>query len=145
MARIEVSIEIQRPADRVFAFTTEANSWPKWQTFISEASQTSQGAIGIGSTFKGVVRMMGLGMKWTAESTEYEPNTKWSKNITCSGMRIAEQMNYQPMKEGIKFTITYDMKIGGFMKLFSPMIIRTTRKETVKSLAKLKDILEGQT
>jgi hypothetical protein len=38
----------------------------------------------------------------------------------------------------------YDMKMGGFLKLFSPMVLSSMRKETVKGLANLKSILEAQ-
>jgi hypothetical protein len=131
MARIEDSIEIRHPVDKIFDYTTKADSWPEWQSFVTEATQISQGPMRIGSTFKGVVRMMGLSMKWT-------------KNITCSGIRITEQVTYEPLQESTKFTIVYGMKIGGFMKPFSPMIVSTMRKETTKSLADLKSILEAQ-
>jgi uncharacterized membrane protein len=63
MGRIEESVKINRPIDKVFAYTTEAKSWPKWQSFIMEAEQTSPGPVGIGTTFKGTSRMMGLSMK----------------------------------------------------------------------------------
>ena len=39
MARIEESIEIKHPVDKVFAYTTDAKNWPKWQSFIPEAEQ----------------------------------------------------------------------------------------------------------
>jgi hypothetical protein len=73
MARIEESIEIKRSVDKVFVYTTDAKSWPVASS-ISEAEQTSQGQIGIGTTFKGTNRMMGLRVKWAAKVTEYEPN-----------------------------------------------------------------------
>ena len=144
MARIEESVEIKRPADEVFAYTTEAKSWPKWQSFIMEAEQTSQGQIGVGTTFKGTNRMMGLSMKWAAKVTEYEPNRKWGKNITSGSTTIEEQLTFDPIEGGIKFTLVYDMKVGGFLKLFSPMVVSTMRKETKKSLSNLKSILEAQ-
>jgi len=144
MARIEESMEIKRPADKVFAYTTEAKSWPKWQSFIMEAEQTSQGEIGVGTTFKGTNRMMGLSMKWAAKVTEYEPNRKWAKSITCGSMIIEEHVTYAPIEGGIEFTIVYDMKVGGFLKLFSPMVVSSMRKETKKSLSNLKSILEAQ-
>ena len=78
MAIIKESIEIMRPADKVFAYTTDAKSWPKWQPF-PEAEQTSQGLMGVGTTTKGTIRMMGLSMKWTAKVTEYEPNKKFGR------------------------------------------------------------------
>ena len=142
MAIIEEIIYIKCPVDKVFTYTTDAGNWPIWQSIIVEAEQTSKETMGIGTTFKGVVRMMGLSMKWTAEVTEYAQNIKWTKNITSTGMRLSEHVTYEPIGEGINFTIRYDMKIVGLMKLFSPMIVSTMRKETIKSLAQLKSILE---
>jgi uncharacterized membrane protein len=145
MARIEDSVEIKRPVDKVFDYTTEAKSWSKWQSIIMEAEQTSQGPMYVDTTFKGISRMMGLSMKWTAKVTEYEPNRKWAKNITCGSMIIEEHVTYDPIEEGrIKFTIVYNMKVGGFLKLFSPMVVNSMRKETKKSLSNLKSILEAQ-
>jgi hypothetical protein len=37
------------------------------------------------------------------------------------------------------------MKIGGLMKLISPMIVSSTRKALKKALGNLKGILEAQT
>ena len=145
MARIEESVEIQCPVDKVFAYTTEAKSWPKWQSIIVEAEQTSQGPWSIGTTFKGTTRLMGLSMKWTAEATEYEPNKKWTKNINSGSITIDEHVNYEPIEGRIKFTIVYDMKVGGIFRLFSPMVVNSMRKETKKSLNNLKSILEAQT
>jgi uncharacterized protein YndB with AHSA1/START domain len=146
MARIEESIEIKRPVDKVFAYTTDAKNWPKWQSVIPEAEQTSQGLMNVGTTFKGVSRMMGRSMKWTAIATEYESNKKWSKNITCGSMAIEEHVIYNPVEGGgTTFTIVYDMKAGGFLKLLSPLMAGSMRKETKKSLVNLKSILEAQT
>ena len=145
MARIEESVEIKRPVDKVFAYQTEAKSWPEWQSFIMEAEQTSQGHIGVDTTFRGTNRMMGLSMKWAAKVTEYEPNRKWGKNITSGSMIIEEHVTFDPIEIGTRFTIVYDMKVGGFLKLFSPMVVSSMRKETKKSLSNLKSILEAQT
>ena len=145
MARIEESVEIKRPVDKVFAYTTEAKSWSKWQSIIPEAEQTSQGPVGVGTTFKGIIHMMGLSMKWTAKATEYEPNRKFGKNITCGSITNEQHNTYDPIEGGTKFTIVYDMKVGGFFKLFSPMIVSSMRKELKKSLGNLKGVLEAQT
>jgi hypothetical protein len=145
MARIEESVKSKHPLDKVFAYTTDAKSWPKWQSVIVEAEQTSQAPCRVGTTFKGISRMMGLSMKWTAKTTEYEPNRKWGKNITSGPMTIEEHVTYESIEEHIKFTIVYDMKVDGFLKLFSPMMVHSMRKETKKSLINLKSILEAKT
>lgn len=145
MARIEESVEIKRPADKVFAYTTDFKSWTKWQSTFPEAEQTSQGPVGVGTTFKGKIHMMGLTMKWTSTATEYEPNRKFGKNIWCGPITNEQHNTYDPIDGGTRFTIVYDMKVGGLMKLFSPMIISQTRKALKQALSNLKSILEAQT
>lgn len=145
MARIEESVEIKRPVEKVFAYTTDAKSWPKWQSTIPEAEQTSQGSVRVGTTFKGIIRMMGLGMKWTAKATEYDANRKFGKNIVCGPITNQQHNTYDPTEGGTKFTIIYDLKVGGLMKLFSPMVVSSTRKGLKKALGNLKGILEAQT
>ena len=145
MTRIEESVEIKRPVDKVFAYTTDAKSWSKWQSIIPEAEQTSQGPVGVGTTTKGTFHMMGLSMKWTGKATEYEPNRKFGKNIICGPITNEQHNTYDPIEGGTKFTIVYDMKVGGFLKLLSSMIVSSMRKELKKSLSNLKGILEKQT
>jgi uncharacterized membrane protein len=144
MARIEESVEIKRPVDKVFAYTTDAKSWSKWQSIISEAEQTSQGTVSVGTTFKGTVHMMGLSMKWTAKATEYEPTKRFGKNITSVGMIVEQHNTYDPIEGHVKFTIVYNMKVRGIFKLFSPMLVSSMRKELKKSLSNLKSVLEAQ-
>jgi hypothetical protein len=145
VATIEESVEIKCPVDRVFAYTTEAKSWPEWQSIIPKAEQTSRGHVGVGTTFKGAVRMMGLSMNWTAKATEYEPTGKFGKTITSRAMTIEQRNTYNPIKGRVKFSISYDMKVRGVFKLFSPMLVSSMRKELKKSLSNLKSILEAQT
>jgi len=145
MARIEESVEIKRPVDKVFAYTTDAKSWSEWQSIIPEAEQTSQGSVGVGTTFKGTAHMMGLSMKWTAKATEYELTRKFGKNITSGAMTIEQHNTYESLEGRVKFTIVYDIRVRGFFKLFSPMLISSMRKELKKSLSNLKGILEVQT
>ena len=145
MARIEESVEIKCPVDKVFVYTTDAKSWSKWQSIIPQAEQTSQGPVGVGTTFKGTVHMMGLSMKWTAKATEYEPTRKFGKNITSAGMTIEQHNTYDPIEGRMKFTIVYDIKVRGIFKLLSPMLVSSMRKGLKKSLSNLKNILEAQT
>jgi len=145
MARIEERVDIKRPADKVFAYTTDAKTWTKWQSTFPEAEQTSQGPVGVGTTFKGSIHMMGLTMKWTARATEYEANKRFGKSIACGSITNEQHNTYEPIEGGTRFTIVYNMKVGGLMKLFSPMIVGSTRKALKTALGNLKGILEAQT
>ena len=143
MSKIEEGVDIHCPVEKAFAFTTEAGSWYKWQSIITEAEQTSKGPVGIGTTFKGSSRLMGRTMKWTAKATEYEPLRKFGKNITSGSVFIDQHNTYNPTEGGVRFTIAYDVKVNGFLKLLSPMMVSSMRKELQKSLITLKQVLEA--
>lgn len=144
MAIIKESIKIKHPVDKVFAYAADVKSWPKWRSIIREAEQTSQGPLGVGTTFKGVVHMMGLNMKWNAKVTEYEPNRKCTMNYTSGSMFYDEYVTFDSIEGGTKATVVIDAKVGGFPKLFSPMILSSMHKELKKSLSNLKSNLETQ-
>ena len=144
MPKIEESVEIKRPVDKVFAYTTDAKNWPMWQSTIPEAEQTSEGAVRVGTTFRGTIRMIGLSMKWTAIATEYEPNRRFSKNISSGPVSNGQHNTYDPLDGGTKFTIVYDLKVGGFMALFSSIMACSMRKGLKKALGNLKGTLEAQ-
>ncbi len=142
MARIEESIEIRAPAGEVFAIMTDATRWSTWHTAIREAAQTSAGPVGVGTTFRGVTELMGRRMPWTAKATEYEPNERFTKEIDSGSVFIDDHYTFAPTPVGTELTIRYDMKFRGFMRLMAPMIVRSMRKEVIKSLARVKQVLE---
>jgi uncharacterized protein YndB with AHSA1/START domain len=144
MTTIKESVEIEYPIEKVFTYTTEASSWPEWHGTIPEAEQASQGEVGIGTTFRGKNRMMGQTLEWTGKVTEYRPNEKWTKVLTSGGVVINDQLIFDTTDGKTKFTIEYDVKVGGFLKLISPMIISSMRKQLRLDLINLKSILEAQ-
>jgi crotonobetainyl-CoA:carnitine CoA-transferase CaiB-like acyl-CoA transferase len=128
MARIEESVEIKRPVDKVFAYTTEAKSFPKWQSTIPEAEQTSQGPVCVGTTFKGrdpkfadtvsrlrnVEELDKLVEKWTIERDPTEVMTTLQAAGIAAGMaqRAADTIN-DPHVKWTKALIELDHPVAG--------------------------------
>jgi uncharacterized protein YndB with AHSA1/START domain len=69
MARMEASVVINRPIDEVFAYLTDVGSWSQWNSGILEAEQTSEGSVGVCTTFQGVSQFLGQRGEWTSEVT----------------------------------------------------------------------------
>jgi uncharacterized protein YndB with AHSA1/START domain len=145
MARIEESVIIKCPVEKVFAYTTEAKSWPKWHGTMPEAEQTSQGQVGVGTTFRGKNRAMGQTSEWTAKVTEYEPYKRWGKVIDSKGIIIDNKLIFDPTEGGTRFTMLWDVKVSGFLKLLSFRIFSSMRKQLKMDLTNLKSIVEAQT
>ena len=145
MGRIEDRIEIKCPVDKVFAYTTVAKDWPKWDDYILEAEQTSQGQVGVGTTFKGKTRMWGLTLGWTGKLIEYEPYKRWRLIVDSRSVNTDEKLTFDAVESGTKFTIVYDIKPTGLLKLLSSRIDSSMRKKVEAELHSLKGILEAKT
>ena len=144
MAVIEESINIMRPVDKVFAYTLDVKSWPKWFSSITEAEQTSHEPVGIGTTFKWINHGMGMKTKMTGKITGYEPVKTWSKEFGTRNLNVQVRYSYKPIEGGTKVTQQFDIKLSGFIKLFSSMFVNSTHKQMKVALNNLKSILEAQ-
>ena len=144
MARMEASVVINRPIDEVFAYMTDVGSWSQWNSGILEAEQTSEGPVGVGTTFQGVSQFLGQRGEWTSEVTEYEPNKKIKQKVNQGPMSIEQSLTFEPVEGGTRFTMIGEGETGGFFKLAEPILNRMWQRQLEGMLANLKDILESQ-
>ena len=144
MAKIQESVEVKYPVEKVFTYAADEKAWPAWHPDMLEAERTSSGQIGVGTTFRGANRIMGRRTEWISKVTEYELDRVWTENITSGSMQFEERLLFEPVEGGTKLTVMSEMKAGGFLKLLSPMVASTMRKQIRGSLSSLKSILEAQ-
>jgi hypothetical protein len=143
MATLEESINIKRPLDKVFTYTLDVKSWSKWFTSVTDTEQTSQGQFGIGTTYKATSKGMGMKIKLTGKVTGYELNKMWSKEFGTQNTIYNIRYSFDSIEGGTKVIQQFDIKLSGFMKLFSSMFANSTRKQTKVALSNLKRILEA--
>ena len=145
MARVEASVVINRPVEEVFAFATNPENDPQWQTSMLESEQTSEGPMGVGATVRGVAQFLGQRIEWTSEVTEYEPNRKIVHKVTPPAPISLEQSEtFEPVEGGTRVTIVGEGETGGFFRLAEPIVIRMYERQIEANLGNLKDILEAQ-
>jgi uncharacterized protein YndB with AHSA1/START domain len=144
MARMEASVVINRPTDEVFAYVSDPGSWPQWEAGLLEAEQTSEGLVGVGTTFRGVNQFLGRRMEWTSEVMEYEPNKKIEQKLISGPMSMEQSLTFEPVEGGTRLTLAGEWETGGFFKLAEPIVTRTGQRQLEGNLANLKDILEAQ-
>lgn len=144
MSRIEESIQVKCPAEHVFSYVTNPVNLPLWETNILKVESPPEGKLGVGVRYGGVNKTMGQSMPWKSEVTECEPNKRWAETITSGNTVIHEKLTFEPVDDGTRLTMVYDMQAGGFLKLLSPLVAGTMRRQTKGNLNRLKHILEAQ-
>jgi uncharacterized membrane protein len=79
---IEVTRVIERPLEEVFRFAGDSENNPKWLGVFEKVQKTSEGPLGVGTTFKDVARMMGRRFETQSELTDYVPNRLYARRVT---------------------------------------------------------------
>ncbi len=92
--------------------------------------------MGVRTTYKWnlYIPSLRVKMKCTSKVTEYQPNKGWSKDIFMSSSVIGDHLSFNPIEGGTRFTLRYDIKFGGFFKLFSSRMAKSTH-ENMKNAA----------
>ncbi len=145
MAKIQEMVVIARPVNEVFAYVARAQDWPKWHAAMLGAEQTSSGEVGVGATFRGVNREMGMRMSWTSEATEFDRDRKWGEKIVSGSTVYQGSLTFEPLGAGTMLKAEYDLSVGGALRLLGPVVTATMRRGMKGNLARLKGILEGRT
>jgi uncharacterized membrane protein len=144
MLNINYSIVIERPLEEVFAYVTDIENMPVWSSEVEKARKTSEGPMGIGTTFSSTAKILGRQIENTIEVTEYEPNSKWSLKPTSGPVSGEIEYHFEPVNGDTKFSVSLDADSGGLFKLGEPIVNRMLQRQYETNGATLKDLLEAQ-
>jgi carbon monoxide dehydrogenase subunit G len=142
MIRIERGLEIRRPIEKVFTFVANFENEPKWQPGVMKTMKTSEGAIGVGTTFQEDVKFMGRRMRGTYEVVEYDPPRKFSIKATSGPFAYRANYMFVPVSGGTQFTGAGEIEPSGFFRLIVPLSARMVGKQIEMGLTNLKRVLE---
>jgi uncharacterized membrane protein len=144
MAKVEVGVVINRPIEEVFAFAANIENNAEWQSGVLEAQVTSEGPIGVGTTYRYVTQLLGRRIEADGEIIEYEPNRKYSFESTSGPFPIEGELTCEAAEGGTKVTLAVEADIDGFFKMAEPLVVRTIKKQFEADVGNLKELLEAQ-
>jgi uncharacterized protein YndB with AHSA1/START domain len=143
MAKIEVSTVINRPVEEVFAVLSNEEHRPKWSSTTIELKKTSEGPIGVGTTWRGVDRIFGRRMERESVFTEFEPNRKIRQKSTSGPIPFEVQFLYQPVEAGTQVIVIAEAQPRGLFKLAGPLLMRLRKQQFATDLANVKAMIEA--
>jgi uncharacterized protein YndB with AHSA1/START domain len=141
---LEKSVVIKRPLEEVFAYVAKGENWSEWATELVESTKTSEGPLGVGTTYMHVAQMLGRRIENGYEVTEYEPNNRFSMKSTSGPIPADVALTVDSADGGARLDLNVHAEIGGFFKLGEPVIARMMDRQQDANLANLKDLLEAQ-
>ena len=144
VARIERSIEIKAPPEKVFVYMKDLKKMPEWMPSCKSHKITSEQRHGVGTTTHCVMEQAGRIIEWDAVVTEYIENRKqaWHCDKPSRNDGIFE---FEPTEKGTKvtFTMDYDLPYSILGMIIDKLrVSKAIEKNVDEGLTKLKEILE---
>jgi uncharacterized protein YndB with AHSA1/START domain len=142
MVRAEVSTTIKRPVEEVFAVMSDASRNAEWISGAGETTKTSDGPIGVGTTWHGVGKFLGRRIETDIVYTEFEPNRRTTFEITRP-FPATMVFTFEAVADGTRVDQVVDSEPGGFFKLAGPLLVPAANRQFKNDLDNLRDLMEG--
>jgi carbon monoxide dehydrogenase subunit G len=88
--------------------------------------------------------MEGRTAEFTGKMTEYDLYKRSRKIMDFGNFTNEDELTFEPVDTGTRFTLAYDVKVRGFAKLLSSRINSAIRRELEEAVRSLKTILEAK-
>ncbi|MFI5822533.1 SRPBCC family protein [Streptomyces rishiriensis] len=145
MSDFHESIDVDAPADDVWAYVIDPSHLPEWQASAVSAEQLDPGPAGVGSRVRVTRHVGSREMPMTMEYTEYDPPHAWALQGVDGPVRGHFRGEILPIDEGRRSRVIMDLDFEGkgMGKLLVPLVVRRqVRKEFPVNERLLKDRLE---
>lgn len=144
MLRVEESIQINRPVEDVFTYTTDIARFPEWAAMVNEAHQTSDGPLRVGSTYQTALQFLGRRFVADQQVTAYEPNHIFAARSTSGPVPMVLTMTMEPADGGTHYTFVLEGESRGFFALADALLLPIGRRQLQTQLETLKTLLEAE-
>jgi carbon monoxide dehydrogenase subunit G len=145
--KVERSIEIAAPAERIYDLVMDPQRLEEWVTIHHHLEDAPDGRLSKGSQLTQCLKLAGRKFKvhWEVVENEREQRVVWDgKGPVRSHARVIYE--FEPNEQGTRFSYTneYDLPGGPLGRMAGGAVKRVTTKELDKTLGRLKKLVESQ-
>lgn len=139
------SVDIDRPADEVFAYLADWTNNPTWQQGMRSCVTTSEGPVGVGSTYRQEASMLGRAITSDFEVVAYEPDRVIRITTTSGSFPITVERRVEPRGAGACTASAHVQgDPSGFFALATPVLRRMVDRSVRGDYRRLKQVLESE-
>ena len=140
--RAELTVEIARPPEDVFAYLTEVANLPSWQSGVRSATIEGGGDARAGARIRESRRLLGREVTTTLEVAEFEPPRIFALRALDSPVPFAVRHELEPSGGGTLLTVTGTGE-PGLLGFASGVMTRRIEKQFRSDFERLKKLLES--
>jgi len=142
MPRLEKSIVIAAPPDKVWAVAADYARWHTWFEGLS-APKAVQGDGGLGTVIEHTVTVHNIPMPLKTTVVTCDKDACWRGEYTGPLTKGSQQWTYKATDGGTEVTLAMETELMGPAKLAEKMVVSAFDAMTGRALANLKARVEG--
>jgi carbon monoxide dehydrogenase subunit G len=142
MINLDLGTLIDKPVKDVFAFVTNPNNMPKWNSAVVSMQQITPDPVSMGTKFKSVGEMMGRRIEGEMQVVAFEPDSKYGFQMNAGPVQVNVLLNFKTVGTGTKLSLNAQGNPGGLFKLAEPVMAGRVKSLMEENLARLKSVLE---
>jgi len=144
MTRIEKSIEINAPVEKVFEFVADWENVSKYFMGISDFKPTTEKTRGDGARFSFKAKILGVEQEMEEEVSNFVENEGWTMT-SVTDFESKDHWAFEPLDDQTKVTYTLEYELlGTLQKVLDALLVKRQWETNIeKSLQNLKRLLEA--
>ncbi len=147
MVRIEKSIVIGAPLDKVYAFATEPRNLPRYFEYVQEVKPITEKTVGEGARLGLKIKFLGRVTDVEWEGTEHIEHVGWTFTGIFMGRKAVKRWRFAPVDDSTRVTFSLEYQprplIGQIMYV---LVVRPQFGGMCeRSLQNLKRLIEAET
>ncbi|UCH59176.1 MAG: SRPBCC family protein [Anaerolineales bacterium] len=143
MVKLESKVFINRSPQDVFDYINEPSNSPNYQSGTKSASWTSDGPIGVGSTWKTTANLLGREMEAEMQITDWQPPSQTTFKAISGPIPVEVTAKVEPQEGGTLLTFSGKVELGGFFKLAEGLAAKQLENQMNADNQRLKKLLES--
>lgn len=143
MIDFTIEKQIARTPDEVFDYITDPEKLANWQTNTISAVNETPGPLKLGSRLREVHRASGgKELESLVEVSEFEPGRVFALRV-IEGIPVHLRVTLEPGAGATTMRFRAHGQLAGAMRLATPVLQRTLRRQFTKQCQTLKELLES--
>jgi uncharacterized membrane protein len=144
LIRVDLTVQVNRPVEEVFAYVTDPAKLSEWQTNLVSVTKETEGPVRSGTRFREVRRApFGRTVEAIVEVSAYEENRRFDLRIVSGPLPIDGRNEFTGMAGATRIEFGAEGELRGALRLARPVLGRLLRRQFERDYARLKDALES--
>ena len=141
MLRAELTLDIARRADEVFAYLTDVDKLPEWQASVVDSH--ADGPLREGSRIVEQRSLLGHEAETELEVTAYEPGRRFALRSLRGPIELAIDHELEQDGSSTRLQVTATAKPSGLLRFAGRAVEAKARHELRRDFGRLKQNLEA--